>query len=127
MTLTLPGMCDTERASQTIEYATSGTRRAQQDRLRYLSLASFITSLIGGVVTLSLLFVGIGMGGAGHGDWTIWYVGLLMWAISWLVMLVSCVAGIASWARSGRPAWWVIPAGLIVWAVGALGLWGLQG
>lgn len=110
-----------------VEYASARDGAAARDSLRRFSFISFLGGLVGGVLTVATLFIGFGLGGAGHGDWTIWGVGLIIWLISWLVLLASCLAGIAAWARSGRPAWWTIPALVLLVAAGALGLWGLQG
>lgn len=97
--------------------------------MRKLSFRLFLMSNLLGLLTPGILFVGMALGGiGGHGgDWTVWYIGLISWAVALFLLFLSCVFGIRSWVGDRKPAYWVIPGILLLLAFGLLGLWGLQG
>ena len=97
------------------------------ERLHALAWRLFLGSLGLGLLALLTLCAGIGLGGAGHGDWTVWYFGLFFWFASWCVLLASVIAGFESWRRSGQFSLWLVPAIVLLISTGLLGLWGLRG
>lgn len=97
------------------------------ETMRKTSSRLFWSSILLGLLTPGILFVGMGFGGAGHGDWTVWEIGLISWAVALFLLFLSCVLGIRSWIGSRKPAYWVIPGILLFIVFGLLGLWGAQG
>ncbi len=108
-----------KRSTKTIDV---GTILSAMDHLRVLSWRLFIGSLALALVTSATLYVGLGRLGAGHGDSTIWYVGLWLWGLAWCILLGSCITAVQSWRSSGQFAWWVIPASILLATLGLLGL-----
>jgi hypothetical protein len=96
-------------------------------RLRDWSRRLLITSLCLGACTCYVLWVGLNALGAGHGTATIWYGGLVLWFVSWVVLLASCVTGLVSWKQTSHLPFWVAPSLLVLAVVTGLGIWGLGG
>ena len=96
-------------------------------RLRTLSLVAFSVALALGLLTIAVLLIGIVRGGAGHGDWTVFYVGLVLWFVAWAALGISMVADVIAWAKTRKLSPWFVPASLLFLFVSLAGLWGLQG
>lgn len=101
--------------------------KSDYEWMRRVSFRLFWSSLGLGVLTPGILFVGMGLGGAGHGDWTVWFIGLWCWAIAIFLLFLSCVLGVRGWIGTSKPAYWVIPGILLFVVFGLLGIWGAQG
>ena len=71
--------------------------------------------------------MGLAAGGAGHGDWTLWYIGLGLSCFTGVILLASVCTGIIIWIKKGSLTWWTILGILILLGLIALGIWGLQG
>ncbi len=95
--------------------------------MRNYSRRLFIASSIGIPVTAGVLFLGMVMTGGGHGSYGVWYFGLALSFLCWVVAMISTVTGIVAWSRETRPVWWVVPEALIFVGLTVLGLWGLGG
>jgi hypothetical protein len=87
----------------------------------------FATSMVGIPITAFILFLGMGMTGAGHGTYGMWYFGLLLSFICWLFVGASVITGFIAWRREARIVWWAIPEAILFIVLTLLGLWGMQG
>ncbi|GAB5516759.1 hypothetical protein [Rhodopirellula baltica] len=63
-----------------------------------------------------VLFVGMCLGGNGHGSvtWVVWYLGLLYWFIAITIMFASAALGAYSAVKLKRLPWWVLVELLLV-------------
>jgi hypothetical protein len=96
-------------------------------RWRTLSLTALIISLILGLLTIAFLVIGIVRSGAGHGDSTVFSIGIVLWFGVWAVLGVSVVADAVAWAKTRTMSLWFVPASSLFLFVSLAGLWGLQG
>lgn len=85
------------------------------------------TSWIGLVLSCMSLFFGLMATGAGHGTYGLWYLGLVVSFISWLLVLISVLVGRAAIQQSSV---WGLVWGLqlVLWLIlTGVGIWGIGG
>jgi hypothetical protein len=106
-----------------------GSRSEIQRRL-ILSVRKALFSCVGTAFAAMLtLIVGLGQIGAGHGEPTIWYAGLVIACAAWLLLLFSCAFGVWAHRRSPNrwpPIWLVLDWMNLIAATG-VAVWGFQG
>lgn len=85
-------------------------------KARHWSWVTFLLTFINLFGVPVVLFVGICLGGNGHGGvtWVVWNLGLLYWLVAFAIMLASAALGIYSGARQKRLPWWVFAELLLV-------------
>ena len=98
-----------------------------QSKMRDRSWRTFVTSAIGLPVTAGILFLGMMMTGGGHGTYGMWYFGLALSFLCWLLVMISVITGIIAWKRDSLVVWWLVPETLLFVVLTLLGVWGVGG
>jgi hypothetical protein len=86
-----------------------------------------MASVAGIPTTAGVLYLGMMMTGGGHGTYGMWYFGLLLSFVCWLLVGLSCVTALVAWRREACAVWWAIPEAVVFIALTLLGLWGMGG
>ncbi len=100
---------------------------AIESRVRSWSFRFFVASVVGIPITAGVLYLGMMMTGGGHGTYGMWYFGLLLSLVCWLLVGTSFVTGLVAWRREARAVWWAIPEAVVFITLTLLGLWGIEG
>jgi hypothetical protein len=111
-------------------YESPVTRQGQNDQseslhLYFLSWRIFVASLLVALLAAVVLYIGLAAIGLGHGDSTLWYCGLFLAFLSWLLFGTTSALAVASGFRSGYVGWWILLSGPIFLALTLAGLWAL--
>lgn len=87
-------------------------------------------SWLGIALSIAALFFGMMATGGGHGTYTLWYCGLILSAVSWLLVLVSIVSGFKGMKETKETEIW-LPALVfqcfVFLCLTCAGLWGMGG
>ena len=94
--------------------AMANLRAAPWFSWRGTSLLAFILSIPVGVLSIPVLWVGAMQGWSGSQPAPFLYIGIFLFCFAWLAMIYSVVIGIIVWTRTGIPAYWTIPGGIIL-------------
>ena len=99
------------------------------NRLYFRAAMIFVACACTAFAALVTLIVGFGRIGAGHGDATTWYVGLVIACVAWLLLFLSCVVGQLGYRRSANPLppIWLVVDWIIFIVASAIAIWGYQG
>lgn len=95
--------------------------------IKKYSFRIFITSVIGVVLNAVILYIGAMATGGGHGSFELWYLGLFISPIVWILVLAGFVSSVIIWKKSSERIWWTFPSLALLIVLTLLGLWGLKG
>lgn len=94
------------RDGQIIITMESGKEIRRHSKTEFLSRWIVLASVILCPATIQLTFYGAALTGAGHGTYTVLWLGMITSGIVWLLLLTSAICGLVRLLCHKRGAWW---------------------
>lgn len=115
------------RAHRSPDNAADSSRSSTLPPALDLSSSLAIAALVTGMLAGFTLLFGLAASGGGHGTYVPWYIGLVLFALTWISLLLSVAIEYRRRAAGLPVRWWFGGVLLLLVLATIVGLWGLQG